>query len=222
MFNAIFRFITVLYSYIAKFKTKKSFVFKSIIKTNGSEVSFYNSRVMASTINIHTSGNTFLCQGNIISSNIDIWGSGNIIMVEKNVELNGTRIVLRGNNCTVKIGSNTHFCNSTLVCMGSKNELTFGEGCMIADGAEFWNTDTHPILDFNNNVINVSKPIHLGNKVWIGKNSKVLKGVTIGNNAIIGMCSIVTKNIEPNTINVGIPTKKIKSGVHWKRCYIDE
>lgn len=83
MFNAIFRFITVLYSYIAKFKTKKSFVLKSIIKTNGSEVSFYNSRVMASTINIHTSGNTFLCQGNIISSNIDIWGSGNIIMVEK-------------------------------------------------------------------------------------------------------------------------------------------
>jgi len=53
-------------------------------------------------------------------------------------------------------------------------------------------------------------PINIGINVWIGSNCTILPGVTIGNNAIIGAGSVVTKNVESNTIVAGVPAKRIK------------
>lgn len=52
--------------------------------------------------------------------------------------------------------------------------------------------------------------VEIGNDVWIGENVIILGGVTIGDGAIIGAGSIVTHNIESYSINVGIPSRKIK------------
>ena len=52
-----------------------------------------------------------------------------------------------------------------------------------------------------------SSPVKLGNNVWLGANSIVLKGVTIGNNSIVGAMSLVTHNVDENTI-VGEKKKK--------------
>ena len=54
------------------------------------------------------------------------------------------------------------------------------------------------------------KPIHIGNNVWLGGDVKVLHGVTIGDNTIIGAGSIVTKDIPDNVIAVGNPCKVIR------------
>lgn len=55
-----------------------------------------------------------------------------------------------------------------------------------------------------------AKPIHIGKNVWLGGDVKVLAGVTIGDNTIIGTGSIVTKNIPSNVIAVGNPCKVIR------------
>lgn len=55
-----------------------------------------------------------------------------------------------------------------------------------------------------------SKPIHIGKNVWLGGDVKVLGGVTIGDNSIIGAGSIVTKDIPSNVIAVGNPCKVIR------------
>lgn len=55
-----------------------------------------------------------------------------------------------------------------------------------------------------------SKPVNIGNNVWIGELCSVLPGVTIGENCIIGANSVVTKSIPPNSIAVGNPAKVIK------------
>jgi len=55
-----------------------------------------------------------------------------------------------------------------------------------------------------------SKPVSIGNNVWIGMNSCILPGVTIGDNSIIGSGSVVTKDIPANEIWVGNPAKFIK------------
>ena len=91
---------------------------------------------------------------------------------------------------------------------------------MFADHVELWNTDSHPIYNEQGEIINPSCPIIIGNHVWIGKDSKVAKGVNIGNNAIIGFNSLVTKNIKSNTLNAGLPTKQIREGVNWDRRFI--
>lgn len=49
----------------------------------------------------------------------------------------------------------------------------------------------------------------IGNDVWIGTDVHILEGVTIGDGAIIGACSLVTKDVEPYSINVGLPCKKV-------------
>lgn len=54
------------------------------------------------------------------------------------------------------------------------------------------------------------KPIHIGKNVWLGGGVKVLAGVTIGDNTIIGTGSIVTKDIPSNVIAVGNPCKVIR------------
>ncbi len=55
------------------------------------------------------------------------------------------------------------------------------------------------------------KPIHIGKNVWIGSGAIVLPGVTIGDNSIVGAGSVVTKNVEPNSVVAGNPAKFIKS-----------
>ena len=55
-----------------------------------------------------------------------------------------------------------------------------------------------------------NKEIIIEDDVWIGFNSIILKGVKIGRGAIIGAGSIVTKDVEPWTLNVGNPIKAIK------------
>jgi acetyltransferase-like isoleucine patch superfamily enzyme len=62
--------------------------------------------------------------------------------------------------------------------------------------------------------------VKIGNDVWIGHGVKILEGVTIGDGAIIGANSLVLKDVEPYSINVGMPTKLIK--YRFKKELIDQ
>lgn len=57
----------------------------------------------------------------------------------------------------------------------------------------------------------IPKAIHIEDNVWIGSNSVVLQGVTIGEGAIIGAGSVVTKDVAPRTVVGGVPAKFIKN-----------
>ena len=57
----------------------------------------------------------------------------------------------------------------------------------------------------------ITKPIIIGNNVYIGNNVILLPGVTIGNNVIIGAGSVVSKNVQDNSVIAGVPAKVIKS-----------
>lgn len=52
--------------------------------------------------------------------------------------------------------------------------------------------------------------VKIGNDVWIGSNVTIISGVTIGDGAIIGAGAVVTRDIEPYTINLGVPAKSVK------------
>lgn len=90
----------------------------------------------------------------------------------------------------IEIGDNVHLTNN----------ITF----VTHDGGTLLFRDIEPDLE-------ITKPITLGNKVYIGVNSTILPGVKIGNNVIIGANSVVTKNIPDNTVVAGNPARFIKT-----------
>ena len=52
--------------------------------------------------------------------------------------------------------------------------------------------------------------MHIGNNVWIGMNATIMKGVVIGDYAIVGASALVTKDVPPYAIVAGIPAKVVK------------
>ena len=58
--------------------------------------------------------------------------------------------------------------------------------------------------------------MNIGNHVWIGENSMVLKGVTIGDGVVIAASSVVTRDIPPHSLVAGIPAKVIRENIEWK------
>ena len=59
-------------------------------------------------------------------------------------------------------------------------------------------------------------PIVIGNHVWIGARAIILKGVIIGDGAIIAAGAVVTHDVPAYTLAGGVPAKVIREGVEWK------
>lgn len=86
--------------------------------------------------------------------------------------------------------------------------VTIGDGCLIGHNVVFATLD-HDFKPEKRAVMH-SAPIVLGKNVWVGSNSTILKGVTIGDGAIIAAGSVVTKDVAPRTLAGGIPAKFIR------------
>lgn len=111
-----------------------------------------------------------------------------------------------GNN--IVLGKNV-FINSNCYFMdGAK--ITVGDNVFIGPSCGFY-TANHP-LDYQtrNQGIEQALPILIGNNVWLGGNVIVLPGVKIGDGCVIGAGSVVTKDIEANSIATGVPCNVIK------------
>ena len=167
-------------------------------------------------------------------------GGGNFIEISKSTRYNNLRIVIRGNNNVVKIGENCLFLGYTCIYIeGDNNSVTIGKNliaqpnlslvlaegteiiiqndCLFARDVKIRTSDQHGIYDFCNERINLPQMVSIGNHVWIGAGSVVNKGAIIGNESVIGMCSLVTKRIPDNCVAAGVPAKGIKTNINWSR-----
>lgn len=108
----------------------------------------------------------------------------------------------------IEIGNN-FYANHNLTILDA-NKVIFGDNVFVAPNCSFY-TAGHPLdVASRNKGLEYAKPIKVGNNVWIGGNVIVLPGVSIGDNAVIGAGSVVTKDIPSNVVAVGNPCKVIK------------
>jgi acetyltransferase-like isoleucine patch superfamily enzyme len=99
-----------------------------------------------------------------------------------------------------------------LLCPGvrisSASEITIGHNCMIASGVYITDSDWHDV--YNRLAFGKTEPIAIENNVWIGDSAIVCKGVSIGQNSIIGAGAVVVHSIPANCIAAGNPAQIVK------------
>lgn len=110
--------------------------------------------------------------------------------------------------CNIEVGNN-FYANFNLTIL-DVNKVTIGDNAFLASNVAIY-TAGHPIHpDSRNSGYEYGIPVTIGNNVWIGGNVVILPGVTIGDNAVIGAGSVVTKDIPANVVAAGNPCRVIR------------
>ncbi|AYW45233.1 acyltransferase [Tetragenococcus koreensis] len=173
------------------------------------------------------------------NSKIIFKGENNYVFLDKDAQLKNTTVTFHGDNSVLYIGKTKNDKIEMKVTLYNNSLIFLNEGCsfnkpltaiaseakdiivgkdvMFSSGCWIRNSDVHMMYDENQRRINESKNVIIGDHVWIGQDSSILKGSYIGSGSIIGLGSIVAKKIKTNSTNAGNPVKKIKDNIFWDR-----
>lgn len=163
---------------------------------------------------------------------------GNILIVEDGVRISGGSINFNGTGSLVYLSRNRHpyllnltihpgtcvffgpdtYLNGRLTAITSERQnILIGGYGLFSFGIFMRTADPHLIYDCKTRVrINSSKSILIGDHVWLGQNSLLLKGTHIGSGSIVAAGSIMSGKKQPsNTVFGGNPARFIKGGVFF-------
>lgn len=139
--------------------------------------------------------------------------------------MNSGDLYIEDSNGRITVGEHTTFSGEThLACIEGK-AIVIGKRCLFSSNITLRTGDSHSILNLDGKRINPSQDICIADRVWVGNSVRILKGVSIAEDSIIGTGAIVTKPYEQsNVILGGNPAKIIKEKIQWKieRIEIDD
>lgn len=156
----------------------------------------------------------------VIKRTIDVYGGENITIGDDFHCFKGLRIEAYSEHNgetfspTIKIGNNVSF--NPYCHIGAIDEIVIEDNVLFASRVfvtdHFHGTITSDQLDKapNKRILFSKGPVRIKRNAWIGEGVAIMPGVTIGENAIVGANSVVTKDVPDNTVVGGIPAKVIK------------
>ena len=163
--------------------------------------------------NIITIGN------NVVLKNCSFifYGTRNIITIHDGAHLNNVTFWVEDSDNEIIIGEKSTFHGNCQLAACEGTSISIGSDCMFSHDIYVRTTDSHSIIKENKR-INPAKNIKIGNHVWIGMQSLILKGTNIPDGCIIGARSTVSaSDMENNSIYVGQPVKLVNKGIDWNR-----
>lgn len=175
-------------------------------------------------LSITVSGNNNKIQielpSNFINTFIVMDGDNNVFTLKatRHRNIRHTSFGLEGGS-EIHVGSGlSTYRNINVVAKNGKN-IYIGDECMFARDIMVRNNDGHVIIDKKTGeVINPPEDINIGNNVWIGMNSVILKGSNIPSGSVVGAMALVNKKFdEENILIAGVPAKKVRSEIEWRR-----
>lgn len=157
--------------------------------------------------------------------NVSICGDNNCVIIDDGVYAGQLQIVVGQNHknfgpvhdCKIKIGKNTAFESTNIITYNSGAEIKIGQKCMFSFNITLFHTDAHPILDVDTGkIINKVKKMQIGDHVWIGAGSTILKNTTIADDCIVGWGSVVSGKFDIKNVAIaGNPAKIVKRNITW-------
>ena len=150
----------------------------------------------------------YLAIPGIASTLIKIDGNGSLHLHDGVYIYAGARIIIASTG-KVQIGSNTSIAANTYIL--SRNEIRIGSDCAISWECQIMDTDFHEVIENRNKVTEI-----IGNHVLVCSKVTILKGVVIGDNAVIAAGSVVTKDVPAGCIAAGSPARVVRKNINWK------
>jgi acetyltransferase-like isoleucine patch superfamily enzyme len=146
-----------------------------------------------------------------------ILGAGDIVLGDR-VNVDGKSSFIFASTLperpVLEIGDDTYVNHACMFIVARR--ITIGRHVMIAPYVTIFDSPGHP-LDAERRIAGLPpspeeiRPVVIGDKVWIGTGSRIFPGVTIGEGAVVGMESLVTKDVPPYTLVAGVPAKPLRT-----------
>jgi acetyltransferase-like isoleucine patch superfamily enzyme len=121
----------------------------------------------------------------------------------------GVRLHLREPGARIEIGAGSFLNYRTELV--AHQRVSIGRGCLLAWDVQVLDSDSHPVDDRPQ-----TAPVVLGDRVWIGCRATVLKGVTIGDGAVVAAGSVVVSDVPARALVGGNPARVLREGVTWR------
>jgi carbonic anhydrase/acetyltransferase-like protein (isoleucine patch superfamily) len=129
--------------------------------------------------------------------------------------------VIKTSDGAITIGKRVFIAQN---CIVDGSNIDIGDDCILAPYAHII-AGNHRFDDAGTTINqqgHVSAPVRIGRDCWIGSRAIVLRGVVIGDGSVIGAGAVVTKNIPPYSIAVGVPAKVIGSRLSLSTSELDQ
>jgi acetyltransferase-like isoleucine patch superfamily enzyme len=123
----------------------------------------------------------------------------------------GTTIEVHANG-NLTIGQCHINTGAVIICA---YKMKIGSGVLIARLVHIMDSDTHHVFDENGNKTNMPKEVVIGNNVWLGVKSTIMRGVTIGSGSIVSANSVVMNRVKEHTLVAGMPARVFSEVKKW-------
>jgi len=191
------------------------------IKGIGNKINVKNATLKSCDFNICGDNNIITIGEGTVAKNVFFYirGSGSRIEIGRNCYLGeGSCLHIENSGSYLGIGHKTTVGEALFAVTEPNSKIIIGADCMIAHDIEIRCGDSHSILDMETGArINYAKNVCIKDHVWVGAYAKILKGVTVEQNCIVGLGAVVTKDIAANRVAAGNPAKEVGKGVNWCR-----
>ncbi|MBU8868305.1 acyltransferase [Paenarthrobacter aromaticivorans] len=174
-----------------------------------------------------------------IDSSVEFAGTGNVLYVEDGAKLRNSRLRFLGNNAVIHIrtspfylrllatvfhesvfylGPGASFTSEARFLPTERKHVIIGSDAMFSSRVVFRTADPHLIYSASNHQrINPSASIWVGDHVWLGEDTLLLKGARVGSGSILAARALVTKSIPSNSTAAGVPARIVGKGIFWSR-----
>jgi acetyltransferase-like isoleucine patch superfamily enzyme len=156
-------------------------------------------------------------RGRLVTDGLCFVGPGVTLEIGKDAKIHlgrgswiGHGCKLRAHEGEVRIGAKSVIGQECTI--SSFQHVSIGRECIVADRVM--------LIDFDHGVVEVERPVRLqgiykrdvrvGNNVWVGYGACFLRGVTVGDNAVIGTYSVVNRDVPANAVAAGVPVKVLR------------
>ncbi|WP_297832991.1 acyltransferase [Pseudomonas sp.] len=170
-----------------------------------------------------TNSSVYLGSGHRVNGTITLDGQNNLFSASGFgfQGQNSISVTLSASNSAIVFCKDVTSVNSARLLNGNTKRALIGDDCMFSWDIYVRNFDSHAIFDIETlTQINTPGDILIDKHCWIGQGATIIKSLSIGAGSIVGVRSVVTKNVPSKVAVGGVPAKILRRGVTWSRHWL--